>query len=176
MTHTLRVPPPGIALDDREMAQVENATIFTSLSFACARQVRIARIIASQPNRVEQARARGFYDHMLGQISQAGAQGSRLEVSYEQGWARAIRTRAALRGRPWYETEKHRESGKWTWEIYREGFFQARGCAPNERRADQDIEVVKAELMDRYGDWVRREIPDTVAVDIDEEERPRPRL
>lgn len=77
-------------------------------------------------------------------------------MSYEQGWERGKRTRSALRGRPWYEIEKQRDGGRWTWRIYREGFFQTQGTAPNERHADQDIEVAKADLMDRYSDWAVR--------------------
>lgn len=180
MTNTLPHPTTRNALDDHEMARVDNATIFTSLSPASAREVRIERIISSQPNLVEQARARGFYDHMRGRVSQARAQGGKLEVSYDQGWAKAIRTRAALSGRPWYETEKWRDSGKWTWKIYREGFFQTQGSAPNERRADQDIEVAKAELMDHYGDWGARSTgtapPHGQGQDQEDEEADSPRM
>jgi hypothetical protein len=127
-----------------------------SLSPASARQTRIARVIASQPNLVERARMQGFYDFMLALPSQAAAQGEKLEVSYEQGWARAQRKRVALNGRAWYETEKEREGGKWTWRIYREGFFEVQGQARTERAADQDIEVATADLKDHYGDWAPR--------------------
>lgn len=140
-------------MSEREMARAEAATVTASLTPESARLVRIERIVRGQSNPADQARFRGFYDYMLGRPSQALALGQKLEVSYAQGWAKGVQRRVMLKGRPWYETEKQREGGKWSWRIYREGFFETQGTAPNERRADQDIEVAKADLMDHYGDW-----------------------
>lgn len=170
--------PPAIRSTavEHEMARVEAATVSTSLSPESARQVRIDRVVASQANLVEQARKRGFYDFMLGRQSDAQAQGKKLEVSYEQGWVMGMRHRAVLKGRAWYETEKLREGGKWTWRVYREGYFQAQGTAPNESRADQDIEVAKADLMDRNGDWPVRELALPVHEEQEEDEVPTQRM
>lgn len=163
-------------LDEHDMARVEAATVATSLSPESARLVRIDRIIRAQTNPADQARVRGFYDFMLGHPSQAAAQGVRLAVSYEQGWAKGQQRRVALNGRAWYETEKARSNGKWSWRIYREGYFQVEGNAPSETRADQQIEDSKADLMDRHGDWGAPSRPAPSAQPLDEDEAPGPRM
>ena len=117
-------PAPRTVRDEHEMAIIEAATVTTSLSPDSARLIRIERIILGQPNPADRARVRGFYDFMLGRPSQAAAQGVRLAVSYQQGWTKGQQRRVALNGRAWYETEKARNGGKWTWRIYREGHFQ----------------------------------------------------
>lgn len=148
--------PTSTVLDRYEAARVEAATASTSLSPESARLVRIERIIAGQPNPADRARAQGFYDFMLGRPSLAKAQGPRLEVSYDQGWAKGAQRRALLNGKAWYETEKERAGGKWSWRVFREGYFQADGSARSEAQVDQEIEDTKADLMDRYGDWGNR--------------------
>lgn len=90
---------PRTVLDEHEMARIEAATVTTSLSPDSARQGRIERIILGQPNPADQARARGFYDFMLGHPSQAAALGVRLVVCYQQGWAKGHRRRVSLNGR-----------------------------------------------------------------------------
>jgi len=162
-------------LDEHEMARIEAATVSTSLSSKSARLVRIERLIAGHRNPADQARARGFYDYMLARPSQATAKGVRLAVSYQQGWEKGEQRRVALNGRLWYETEKTRAGGKWTWRIYREGYFQLEGGARSETLADQQIEDSKADLMDRYGDWrvLSRQDPQAELADEEEEDRPR---
>lgn len=172
-------PIPSAApafLDEHEMARIEVATVTTSLSPESARLVRIERIIRAQASPADQARTRGFYDFMLGRQSQAAAQGERLAVSYQQGWAKGQQRRVALNGRAWYETEKTRFSGKWVWRIYREGHFQAEGNAPSESRADEQIEDSKADLMDLHGDWATPMRPTPAAEQLDEDETPGPRM
>jgi hypothetical protein len=73
VTSTLPSQHTFTVLDDHALPRVENATILTSLTPASAREVRIARIISSQPILVEQARMRGFYDHMFAREFQAAA-------------------------------------------------------------------------------------------------------
>jgi len=150
--------PTRDVLAEHAAARVEAAAVSISLSPDSARLVRIERLIAGQPNPADKARAQGFYDFMLGRAPQAKAQGPRLEISYLQGWAKGTLRRASLRGKPWYETEKERSGGKWTWRIYREGYHQADGTAKSEASADQQIEDTKADLMDRYGDWGARQV------------------
>jgi hypothetical protein len=162
-------------LDEHEMARIETATVTTSLSPESARLVRIERIIRAKPNPADQARARGFYDFMLGHQNQAAAQGVRLSVSYQQGWEKGQQRRVALNGRAWYETEKARSNGKWSWRIYREGYFQLEGNAPSETRADQQIEDSKADLMDLHGDWGAPSRPSPSAETLDEDEVAAPR-
>lgn len=145
--------PARDVLADHTAARADSATVTISLSPESARQVRIGRIVASQANPADRARALGFYDLMLGQASQAKAQGPRLEISYDQGWAKGAQRRASLNGKAWYEIEKERAGGKWDWRIYREGYFQAEGTAKSETRADQQIEDMKADLMDEHCDW-----------------------
>ena len=168
-------PPQRTTRDEHDMARVEAATVATSLSPESARLVRIERIIRGQTNPADQARVRGFYDFMLGHASQAAAQGVRLAVSYEQGRAKGQQRRVALNGRAWYETEKARSNGKWSWRIYREGYFQVEGNAPSETRADQQIEDSKADLMDLHGDWATPTRP-PAAEPQDEDETPGPRM
>lgn len=168
--------PPRTTRDEHEMARVEAATVITSLSPDSARLVRIERVIRAQLNPADQARVRGFYDFMLDRPSQAAAQGVRLAVSYQQGWAKGLQRRVALNGRAWYETEKTRLSGKWLWRIYREGHFQAEGNAPSENRADQQIEDSKADLMDLHGDWATPTRPTPAGEQLDEDETPGPRV
>jgi len=168
--------PSGIALDEHEAARVEVATVSTSLSPECARLVRIGRIIAGQPNPADRARAQGFYDFMLGRPAQAKAQGPRLEVSYDQGWAKGAQRRALLNGRAWYEIEKERAGGKWIWRIFREGYFQADGSAKSEARVDQQIEDTKADLMDRYGDWLNQSARSAAADPGEEDAESAPRM
>ena len=165
-------------LDDHASARVEVATVSTSLSPDSVRLVRIDRLIASQPNPADKARAQGFYDFMLDRGSQAKALGPRLEVSYNRGWAKGVQRRASLKGKPWYETEKARAGGKWTWRIYREGYHQAEGVAGSEARADQQIEDMKADLMDKYGDWgvPRHQVPLAPAEGEPEDEAAGPRM
>lgn len=164
-----------VPLDEHEMARIEAATVSTSLSSESARLVRIERLLVGQKNPADQARARGFYDYMLARPSQAAAQGVRLAVSYQQGWEKGQQRRVALNGRPWYETEKARTGGKWTWRIYREGYFQIEGNARSETLADQQIEDSKADLMDRYGDW---QLPSYArsSVQQEDDEEPGPRM
>lgn len=178
MTSSLARSRPGIlnVMDERELARADTATVTASLSPESARQVRIERIVRGQSNPADQARYRGFYDFMLGRPSEALALGQKLEVSYAQGWAKGVQRRVILKGRPWYETEKQREGGKWSWRIYREGYFELQGTAPNERRADQDIEVAKADLMDRYGDWAPRSGAPAPAEQLDLDEAPAQRM
>lgn len=171
-THTA----PRPVLDEHEMARIEAATVTISLSPDSARLVRIERIILGQPNSADQARARGFYDFMLGRPSQAAAQGSRLAVSYQQGWGKGQQRRVALNGRAWYETEKARSGGKWTWRIYREGHLQVEGNARSETRADRQIEDSKADLMDRHGDWGTPNRIAPPAEHAEEDEAPGPRM
>lgn len=166
LTH---LPPlPRTVLDEHEIARVEARTVRTSLSPESARLVRIERIIRVLPNPADQARARGFYDFMLGRPNQAASQGLRLAVSYEQGWAKGQQRRVALNGRAWYETEKTRSDGRWAWGIYREGYYQTGGNAPRETHADQLIEDSKADLMDHYGDWGSSNWPPAEHVEVDE--------
>lgn len=172
ITHT----PLRDVLADHAAARAEAATVSISLSPESARLVRIDRIVASQPNPADRARALGFYDFMLGRPSQAKAQGPRLEVSYDQGRAKGAQRRGSLNGKAWYEVEKERAAGKWNWRIYREGFFQTAGDAKSETRSDQQIEDAKADLMDRYGDW-RIQYARSGAADPGEDEaEPAPRM
>lgn len=168
--------PVRDVLADHAVARAEAATVSISLSPESARLVRIDRIVASQPNPVDRARALGFYDFMLGRRSQAKAQGTRLEVSYDQGWAKGAQRRGSLNGKAWYEVEKERAGGKWNWSIYREGFFQTAGEAKSETRADQQIEDAKAGLMDRYGDWRIQHARSAVADTGEDEAEPAPRM
>ena len=172
MTNSLARPRLNTrsVMNERELARADAAAVTASLSSDSARLVRIERIVRGQSNPADQARDRGFYDYMLGRPSQALALGQKLEVSYAQGWAKGVQRRIILKGRPWYETEKLRDGGKWHWRIYREGYFELQGTTPNERRADQDIEVAKADLMDRYGDWGVRSITAVPAEPSDEDE------
>lgn len=158
-------------LAEHAAARVEAATVSISLSPDSARLARIQRLISSQPNPVDKARAQGFYDFMLGRAPQAKAEGPRLEVSYLQGWAKGRLRRSLLNGKPWYETEKERSGGKWTWRIYREGYHEADGTAKSETIADQQIEDTKADLMDRYGDWgVPRQVAALVPDETEDED------
>lgn len=168
--------PVRDVLADHAAARVDAATVSISLGPESARLVRIDRIVASQPNPADRARALGFYDFMLGRPSQAKAQGLLLEVSYDQGWAKGVQRRALLNGKAWYETEKERAGGKWSWRLFREGYFQADGSAKSEARVDQQIEDTKADLMDRYGDW-RAQFARSATDDLGEEETdPAPRM
>ena len=155
-----RTCPP--ALDDYENARVEGVTVRTSLSAISARDVRIERVIQSQPNVVEQARKRGFYDFMLERPSLACALGPQIKESYCQGERIGALLRERLAGRAWYETEKSRTGGRWAWRIYREGYFATEGTARSETRADEQIEDAKADLMDKHADW---RVPSRLAAD-----------
>lgn len=146
-------------IDDTENARIENSTVSIGLSPESARDTRIARKIAAAPNPADKARLQGYYDFMLGKDNAAKKQSKISEVSYLQGWKRGQDQRERSNGLPWYETEKSRDVGKWSWSIYREGLHQKSGEASSEKNADLDIEVAKADLMDAHDDWSKKARP-----------------
>jgi len=84
--------------------------------------VRIERIVLGQASPADQARARGFYDFMVGQPHQAAPSRSARPATrrlLSAGLAKGEQRRIALNGRPWYETEKARcgihRAGKPIW-------------------------------------------------------------
>lgn len=135
--------------DKFEQAREDLATVSMGLAPESARDVRISRIIASQPNPAERARKQGFYDFMLGQGSNAKAHGKVLEVSYEQGWNRGKQQRERLNGRPWIDVHKERDGAKWKWAIYQEGVYRAGGDAKSEKAADAAIDDARIDLAER---------------------------
>lgn len=134
---------------EMESAVIENSTVSISLSPESARDVRIDRIVASQPNPADRARMRGFYDEMLGIPSRVGEYSKISAVSYEQGRKRGMDRRNLLNGRPWYEVEKVRDGSRWKWVIYQEGVFKRSGSAKSEKEADLAIDIARVELTEQ---------------------------
>ena len=149
----------GQKIDEIENAHIENSMVSIGLSPESVRDTRIARKIAAAPNPADKARLQGYYDFMLSKDNAAKKQSKISEVSYLQGWKRGQDQRERLNGLPWYETEKYRDGGKWSWSIYREGLHQKSGEASSEKNADLDIEVAKADLMDAHDDWSKKGKP-----------------
>lgn len=116
---------------------MEDRPIQISLTRESARLVRFERIVQSKPNPPAKAEARGYYDALLG-LAQPEWVDFKLEKHYQAGFAKARGYRAVLssRGLAWTEREISQDQSKWTWAVYREGYFVASGEAKSQKSAE----------------------------------------